>query len=103
MTINNQSVNGRFFRFCFGARSPLTSVIDRLNRQTDSVTGTTTETDTSNQSNQVQHTYPMTMIVYSELNWYGILIILLRAIVPCILAAGIVQEAAPISNKILGR
>lgn len=103
MTINNQSVNGRFFRFCFGTRSPLTSVIDRLNRQTDSVTGTTTETDTSNQSNQVQHTYPMTMIVYSELNWYGILIILLRAIVPCILAAGIVQEAAPISNKILGR
>lgn len=102
MTINNQSVNGSFFRFyCF---SPRASLRDELfKRYLDRSTGTTTETDTSNQSNQVQHTYPMTMIVYSELNWYGILIILLRAIVPCILAAGIVQEAAPISNKILGR
>lgn len=100
MTIDGRAVNGRFYQYCFGDGNPVfTSLSRMLNNQANNASGSTS-TDTSN---QVEHTYPMTLIVYSELTWYGILIILLRMIVPCILAAGIVQEAKPISNTIMGR
>lgn len=100
MTIDGRAVNGRFYQYCFGDGNPVfINLIRMLNNQANNASGNTS-TDTSN---QVQHTYPMTLIIYSELSWYGILIILLRMIVPCILAAGIVQEAKPISNTIMGR
>ena len=117
MTIDGQAVNGKFRNFCFESTNPLESILN-INDQIASGTanGSSSSGGGSNMDGSgnstysstgaltpVKHTYPMTLIIYSELTWYGILIILLRMIVPCILAAGIVQEAKPISNTIMGR